>query len=220
VGTLVNPVVDAVSGEPEFKHTPARVEPLRVDWYGVLFARERAADPDTTWWTRVRGQGFVRYEMADREVAPARHLSRHDWARRVLPAVERHADYIDYEDTASGIYRCALLIDSRLVACLYQSRSPQLPSRSWLASLFVKERLDDTDRRALLAGRPLDAAADAGPLVCSCFRVGRHAISAAIVRHKLQTPTQVGAHLRAGTNCGSCLPEIRLLLATQGITNS
>jgi assimilatory nitrate reductase catalytic subunit len=220
VGALVNPVVDAVSGEPEFKHTPARVEPLRVDWYGVLFAREHIADPDTTWWTRVRGEGFIRYELADRELAPAKNRSRHDWARRVLHAIEAHADYIDYEDTASGIYRCALLIDSRLAACLYLSRSPQLPSRPWLASLFTQERLDDADRRALLAGRPLDAAADAGPLVCSCFRVGRRTINEAITRHKLQTPAQIGARLKAGTNCGSCLPEIRLLLATQGITNS
>jgi assimilatory nitrate reductase catalytic subunit len=50
--------------------------------------------------------------------------------------------------------------------------------------------------------------------------VGRRAISDAVTRHKLRTPTQLGAHLRAGTNCGSCLPEIRLLLATHGITNS
>jgi assimilatory nitrate reductase catalytic subunit len=220
VGALVNPAVDPISGEPEFKHTPARVEPLRVDWYGVLFARDHTTDPDTTWWTRIRGEGFVRYELAGRDATSTRHCSRHEWARRVLQAAERHADYLDYEDAASGIYRAALLVETRLVACLYLSRSPQLPSRAWLASLFLEDRLDDKDRRALLAGRPLDPAADAGPLVCSCFRVGRRAISEAITRHKLQTPTQIGAHLRAGTNCGSCVPEIRLLLATHGITNS
>jgi assimilatory nitrate reductase catalytic subunit len=32
VGALVNPVVDPVSGEPEFKHTPVRSNPSCVEW--------------------------------------------------------------------------------------------------------------------------------------------------------------------------------------------
>ena len=36
VGPLVNPVVDPISGEPEFKHTPARVAPFVVAWQGFV----------------------------------------------------------------------------------------------------------------------------------------------------------------------------------------
>ena len=40
VGAVVNPVVDPVSGEPEFKHTPVRIEQFRVHWHAfVLTAR-------------------------------------------------------------------------------------------------------------------------------------------------------------------------------------
>ncbi len=39
VGALVNPVVDPVSGEPEFKHTPARVMPFAVNWHGFILSR-------------------------------------------------------------------------------------------------------------------------------------------------------------------------------------
>src|SRR3546814_9015765 len=39
VGTLGNPVVDPVSGQPEFKHTPVRVDEFRVDWPGVAYMR-------------------------------------------------------------------------------------------------------------------------------------------------------------------------------------
>jgi assimilatory nitrate reductase catalytic subunit len=59
----------------------------------------------------------------------------------------------------------------------------------------------------------MTASADTGPLVCSCFRVGRNSISEAIKCHGLKTAAQVGTHLKAGTNCGSCLPEIGALLA-------
>jgi assimilatory nitrate reductase catalytic subunit len=232
VGALVNPVVDPLSGEPEFKHTPARVEPLRVDWHGLLFIRRPTADPDTTWWTRIRGDGFTRYEMAGRDTRANREneskagadasarRDRHTWVRQLTGATDHSADFLDYEDAASGVYRGAYVVDNRLAACICLARSPQLPSRAWLASLFAKPRLDDTDRRALLAGKPLVAGADPGPLVCSCFRVGRHTITDAIERHGCTTPAQVGERLKAGTNCGSCLPEIRLLVATTAETKS
>jgi len=222
VGAVVNPVVDAISGEPEFKHTPARVEPLRVDWHGVLFTREPIARLDTTWWTCVSGDGFVRYELGGRHARtrPETACDRQSWARELLRAVSADADYLDYVDSGSGVYRGAHVIDNRLAACLCIAPTPQLPSRSWLASLFAQSMLDDTDRRSLLAGRPLKAAADAGPTVCSCFRVGRNTIQAAIERHGLTTAAQVGEEVKAGTNCGSCLPEIRQLLATPAIKNS
>ncbi len=219
VGAVVNPVVDALSGEPEFKHTPARVEPLRVDWYGVLFAREPIAEPDTTWRTRVPGDGFVRYELGGRHGKPTVRNPQ-TWARDLLGATPENADYLDYADAGSGVYRGAYIVANRLAACVCIAPTPQLPSRTWLADLFGKSKLDDTDRRSLLAGRPLNATADAGPTVCSCFRVGRRTIAAAIERHRLTAATQVGERLKAGTNCGSCLPEIRQLLAARAITNS
>jgi assimilatory nitrate reductase catalytic subunit len=223
-GALVNPVVDAISGEPEFKHTPARVEPMRVEWYGVLYLRddasaaETAAATDVTWWTRIRGDGFVRYELAGRDKlldrVPTARARREAWAHTLLGATANKGNFLDYEDTASGIYRAAYIIDDRLAACVFISTRPQLPSREWLAGLLARNRLDDKDRRGLLAGRALIAGADAGPLVCSCFRVGRNTIAEAIKCHGLKTSADVGARLKAGTNCGSCLPEISALIAS------
>ena len=214
VGALVNPVVDPISGEPEFKHTPARVEPFRVDWYGVLITRDAAIEPNTTWWTRVQGQGFHRYELAQRERGAGMPARRRAWAREILRAEQAGVEYLDYEDAAVGIYRAAVVSEGRLRAFLSIAPSPKLPSRAWLASLFLKDSLADVDRRGILAGRPLVAAADTGALVCSCFRVGRITITDAIARHRLKTPADVGAQLKAGTNCGSCVPEIRQLLAS------
>jgi assimilatory nitrate reductase catalytic subunit len=227
VGALVNPVVDPVSGEPEFKHTPACVEPLRVEWYGVIYLRDGAESPETasgdsvTWWARVRGDGFLRYEIAGRNKlfdgsADAR-ARRESWARKMLGASRdlTGGDYLDYEDASSGIYRAAFLIDGRVVASVFVSARPQsLPSREWLADLLAKKRIDDTDRRGLLAGRALVAGGEVGPIVCSCFRVGRKTIAEAIQCHGLKSAAQVGSLLKAGTNCGSCVPEISALIAS------
>jgi len=135
---------------------------------------------------------------------------------RMLGAADAQQDYLDYFDEAVGIYRAALIVEDRLEGCLYVSRRPQLPARTWLASLFGAGRLDDTDRTALLAGRPIGRAPDAGPHVCACFRVGRRAIREAIAAHALTSAREVGARLRAGTSCGSCVPEIRALIAERG----
>jgi assimilatory nitrate reductase catalytic subunit len=209
-GTLVNAVVDPISGEPEFKHTPARVEPFPVEWYGFLLSREPITVADVTWWTLVQGQGFLRYELAGRKVPQDWRM----WMRQRIGAQETGADYLDYHDASAGIYRAARLVDDRLAACLYISRRADLPDRSWLASLFESERLTGAERLALLAGRaPGRASQDGGPIVCSCFGVGRNTLKHVIAQHALTDARQVGARVRAGTNCGSCLPEIKALLA-------
>ena len=207
-GALVNPAVDPISGEPEFKHTPARVEPFRVTWHGFVLARQALAALDATWWTLITGEQFLRYELAGRSVPADWSI----WARQLLGAHDPEADYLDYHDVATGDYRGAWLVEDRLTACIFLSPRTELPARSWLADLFSKERLSASDRFALLAGMPAAAAADPGPVVCSCFGVGHNTICDAIGRDQLTDTRQVGARLKAGTNCGSCLPEIRRLL--------
>ena len=209
VGALINPAVDPISGEPEFKHTPASVAPFPVEWHGVVLARRTIPTLEMTWWSLVRGAGFLRYELAGRK----RPGDWTDWVRALLAIRTLDSDYLEYSDAASGVYRAAYVVGEKLEACAYFSRRRELPARGWLASLFAKDSLPAPDRLALLAGRPLRAAADAGPLVCSCFAVGRHTISRLIDSEGLTDASQVGQRLRAGTNCGSCLPEIRKLLA-------
>lgn len=205
VGAVVNPVVDPVSGEPEFKHTPVRVEPFAVAWHGFLLSRDELDVGRVANWTRVRGAGFVRYELGGREAVSAQ------WARTLLGAHEE-ADWIDYEDRAEGMLRCALLVDGRLQACLFVARRPSLPARAWLGGLFAQEILSARDRATLLAGRAPVQGADPGAIVCACFGVGRNTIRSAIEAQGLKDAAAVTACLRAGGNCGSCLPEIRNLL--------
>jgi len=212
VCTLVNPVVDPISGEPEFKHTPARVMPFAVRWHGFVLARDAIASPDVTWWTLARGNQHLRYEIAGRK--PPRDWSM--WARQLLNAAD-DADWIEYSDPAAHVFRGALLTDDRISACVYLSPRPDLPSRTWLASLFARDRISDVERAGLLMGQPADPRADTGPTDCSCFGIGRNAICNAIRQDRLGTTQEVGKKLRAGTNCGSCLAEIRALLVECGV---
>ena len=209
VGALVNPVVDPISGEPEYKHTPVRVEEFNVSWHGFVLSRHTLALNQILHWTRIQGREFVRYEMAGR--APIEDHSA--WARGFIGVADAQADWLEYEDASAGVYRAVHLVDDRIESCIFISPRPDLPSRAWLASLFVKHRLEEADRVGLLIGQPIEKGADAGPTVCSCFGVGRNTICDAIRQQGLTTQTQVTACLKAGGNCGSCVPEIKRILA-------
>ncbi len=211
VGALVNPVVDPLSGEPEFKHTPARVSPFVVAWQGFTLSRTALVIRDATAWSLTPSQQCLRYEIAGSRVFG----NWSSWARRMFDAGSADCDWIEYADRSTGIYRAAYVVDERLEACVFLSPRPDLPSRTWLASLFAKPVLDGRDRSSLLTGKSFDAEADAGETVCSCFTVGRNTILAAIAKFDLQTTAQIGKQVRAGTNCGSCLTELQNLLGRE-----
>lgn len=216
IGALVNPVVDPLSGEPEFKHTPARVEPFFVDWYGfALLRRPPRTDADgLAWWTRIQGAAHLRYELAGRG-----QLEWSSWAQALL-GVHRDADWLEIHDASDGLYRALSLIDGRLDAALFIAARPEdLPPREWLGAQFAADAATDTgdiDRLALLAGRPARCKGDPGTTICACHGVGRNTILQA-VNDGCTSIEALGARLRCGTGCGSCIPELRALLAEADI---
>jgi assimilatory nitrate reductase catalytic subunit len=208
VGALVNPVVDPVSGEPEFKHTPVRIEQFRVNWHGFILSRPQVSLDSIAHWTRIQGREFTRYELAGRNT-----IKDHtQWARELLGVQDADADWLEYEDRSAGVYRAVHVVDDRIEQCIFMSPRQDMPSRAWLASLFVKPALSEMDRVGLLVGMPVEKGVDTGPTVCSCFGVGRNTICNAILEQDLKTVPEVTACLKAGGNCGSCVPEIRKIL--------
>ncbi|MYM33768.1 molybdopterin-dependent oxidoreductase [Duganella sp. FT94W] len=208
VGAVVNPVVDPVSGEPEFKHTPVRVEQFRVNWHGFILSRDALNLDSIAHWTRIQGREFARYELAGRNTIKD-HAG---WSRALLGVGDPDADWLEYEDKTAGVYRAVHVVNDRIEQCIFMSPRQDMPSRAWLASLFAKEQLSEIDRIGLLVGMPVEKGADTGPTVCSCFGVGRNTICNAIIEKDLKTVAEVTACLKAGGNCGSCVPEIKKIL--------
>jgi NAD(P)H-nitrite reductase large subunit len=105
--------------------------------------------------------------------------------------------------------------EGRIEALLFVGPSPKLPSPEWLKSQFDRADMTVTDRRALLAGIPFEGAVDEGAIVCVCFQVGAARI-AAVAGAGGRSVESIGRQLGAGTNCGSCIPEIRRLIGGIG----
>jgi assimilatory nitrate reductase catalytic subunit len=207
-----NPLVaksrDARSGQPEFKHTPARVRPYRETWRGFLLAREAWSAPKglDLVWRRIPQAACQLHEFAGRGDPSEREAVRKALTRGAA------SDVLRFEDRATGAVRKAFLDGDRLDRILFITATGRLPPRDWLAELFAVDALAAEDRAALLNGRAPGQPLDTGPVVCACRNVRASRIEAAIGAGAASVQA-VGEATTAGTVCGSCGPEIARLLA-------
>ena len=199
-GLLSRPLVDPHSGQPGFKRTPARLEPVVAEWRGFLILnRELEQPPSCLWAVRVAAPGGTLWELAGN--CDPRALE------KLLPRGER----IEAEDKARGTRRVAVLADGKLATVLMVTRIGELPTRDYLLS-----QLGETPPLgSVLAGRAPGAAPDRGTIVCACFDVGLKTIIAAIHQQHLADVAAIGQALGAGTNCGSCRPALAKLLSSK-----
>jgi assimilatory nitrate reductase catalytic subunit len=206
VGALVRGVPDPVSGQPELKATPAALEPVAYRARGYLLSRRQVALPEGWWWARaaITGGWGVQFATAASSSAVALMV-------RGLIQSEALAGFelAEYADHARDRYRCAVYDGARLIACLAYAPAGARPDWEAAKALFAVAEPEAAERRALLSGRA--ATAPAGPVVCACHGVGADVIAATIAAGAGSVEA-VGAACKAGTNCGSCIPEIRKLL--------
>ncbi|MFG1348189.1 molybdopterin-dependent oxidoreductase [Xanthobacter autotrophicus] len=203
VGPLVHAVTDPHSGQPDLKATPATLAPYAAPFEGFVLSRRRLQLPQGLWWARAALEGGFGWRMAG-------GLGPNDWAQWVK--AEGPADVAELVDGPSGLYRAAAFdADGRLDFAVFVGTAGRRVAWDALKGLLGEDTVSTADRRTLLAGRRAGAAAACGPLVCACFGVPRDAIVGAI-RAGAHDTAMVGEKLKAGTNCGSCLPEIRRLL--------
>jgi assimilatory nitrate reductase catalytic subunit len=206
VDALVAPITDPISGQPESKHTPIRVEPYRTAWQGFVLSRSRLDFKDASYCVCSQGAGYWRHEIAGEQLPE-------DWRAWVQAVLHDPGEWIEYRDAAMGRYRAACLQAGRLQAVFFIAADQRLPEREWLASLFSQPRLASADLAGLLSARPpLGPVSDTGHILCACHGVGEKTILNAIRAQGLDSVEAVGKHLKAGTGCGSCVPEIRRLL--------
>ena len=210
IDRLVGGATDPVSGQPELKATPITVSRLPTRWRGFLLRRSEVRPRGGFYWARIPLARGHAYELAGWEDLP-REAEAEEWVTGLIGA-PGGAELIAYADQGRGALRYASLVDGCLDACLFLARDGGfLPSRTELEDM-LGTAIEPPSRLGLVAGVRLSAAVDAGPIVCACFAVGLRTLQRAIAGRCLDSVAAIGEALRAGTNCGSCRPELRALL--------
>ena len=200
IAVLVPAVTDPISGQPASKSAAVTIAPFAARWYGFALSAQPFR-PNTPYWARSMLALGMQAELAG-DTLPD------DWASTAATMFNLPAPQISLSDPARGLYRCAFLQEGRLQAALFIAPTPVALSRSHMASL-----LQHPAGPSVLAGLPGKDQPDPGPTICACFTVGAHTIARAIADQGLVTVSAIGAALQAGTNCGSCQPDIAGLIA-------
>ncbi len=200
IDALVPAIVDPVSGQPESKAATVRIAPFAASWYG--FAVSAAPfRPETDYWALARSGTGWRAELADGAMPGDWEA----WARALFG--QPQAEAVSFRDAARGLARVALMRGGRVTALFYAAPEPVAVARAHAVRL-----IGSADAGSGLAGRPGADRPDPGATICACFDVGVNTILTAIHARGLRSVEEVGRALRAGTNCGSCRPELAALL--------
>jgi assimilatory nitrate reductase catalytic subunit len=177
---------------------------------GFALSRAPLAWPGHAWWAHVTVDGGHGYLLADN----ADLAGWQSWLRATAGG-----ELVEYKDFGGGVYRAASFTEARIDTCLFLGPAQDAGDWNVVKNLFAADSLGDDQRRMLLSGQSMDGLASAGPVVCACFGVGRATIRDAVAAGA-GTVAEIGSRLKAGTNCGSCIPELKRLIAQTPLTDA
>ncbi|GAA6208166.1 nitrate reductase [Cognatishimia sp. WU-CL00825] len=198
VNALIPSHVDPVSGQPESKAAKVCIKKFTAQWFGYAVSLQ-SFQPTSAYWAKAKIVKGWQAEFADISVPS-------DWesyATSLFGLGETQIISVTSTDKSSA--RIALMQNNKLAAVFFASQNPVALSRSFVSSALGGDS-------PVLAGHAGQGVPDPGTTLCACFNVGINTILNAIQSQELVSVEQVGNALQAGTNCGSCRPEISALL--------
>ncbi|MHC9234804.1 nitrate reductase [Pseudooceanicola sp. 502str34] len=208
VGPLVQEVTDPVSGQPASKQGRVDVALFSASWYGFAASSAtcRSARP---YWSVARTATGWSAELAGLR-APR------DWeaeARYTLGLETGTASLL--EDPRKGTVRVAIHDEAGVLQGLFfaATRPVEVARRHAVEMIGTKVAAVEA-----LAGRPGADRPDPGATVCSCYTVGVNTLRAAVAGGA-DTVEKLGRATCAGTNCGSCKPELQALIDAMSNTS-
>ncbi|WP_248914694.1 nitrate reductase [Pseudomonas moorei] len=219
VNSLTLPDFDPVSKQPELKHSGVRLEPVQLPWRLFALIEGDVQQHFETLRTLCEAFSYASLSLAGRE-RPAL-LIRAASASAADPSLLREIDQclglhdgtvLAYDDPQRSIGKRVRIDNGRITAIRLAGETL---AQHWLQNLWLEGRADEQLRRWLLA--PLStppghaATSVAGnKTLCNCKNVSQSAVCAGITRGlDLQGLKE---QLGCGTQCGSCVPEIKRLL--------
>jgi len=217
IDKLVHALTDPVSGQPDLKGTKVCVSAVTECWRGTLF-RLASGEPgfsDAVWWSMAQTRTGFAFEMSGWH--PLEQEVNSEQVLRRLLKIPGEAELVSYSDPRRAVFRYAGFVQGRLAGCVFFAPPGQDFAGVDQAKRLLGTEVNAMDRISLLAGLEANTAA-ASRTVCACFSVSEAAITSAIAEQGCRSPAEIGKVLKAGTNCGSCIPEIKKLLGAAPAT--
>ena len=212
---------DPFSKQPELKHAAVQVEKAALPHQMLMMRAERPgraiteeAEALVPWLERFayaslalagRDEPAVVLRVAHDQPIPIAWLDELD---ALMGLDEVHA--LSYADVRRGVSKRALIEHDHLVGLRL---SGETAAAAWLAETVVERRPTAELRRWLLApiATPPVQAQSRGRVICNCLDVAETDLATAIAAGADFDTLQ--RTLKCGTSCGSCVPEVKRMVA-------
>ncbi|RST53324.1 nitrate reductase [Variovorax sp. DXTD-1] len=234
INALTTPAYCPTSKQPELKHTPVKILKAELPWSllamawlppDAAFAAQQALKPLMAMFPFATCVPFSGNTPGEERSGILFRAAAHDAPDdELIDRIEgllglRGSDALRYADRRRGQRRVARLVrradgNAGLEAFLLGGDTT---AEAWIGTLLREEIPAQTYGRLLLSpgARAPVAVQSRGQTVCTCFNVTDLAIQGELGRCS-GTPEErlasLQGALKCGTNCGSCLPELKRMV--------
>lgn len=210
--------VDKTSKQPELKHTAVRVEKLDLPWQMTvmrtchdlgLLAEIRKLLKHFDYATcglYGREQGMVILRASHTEQPSAEVIAQSD----VLLGMVEGAPMLNYDDAKRSVSKRILVEEGQVTGVRLIGETL---AADWLKQVMLEGQLTDELRKWALAplSTPPTGQKSRGKIICNCYDVSENEIiETCEMGADLQT---LQAKLKCGTECGSCVPELKRMVS-------
>jgi assimilatory nitrate reductase catalytic subunit len=218
VNALTLSVFDPQSKQPELKHAAVQVEKILLPWKmivmrkGDVLTRMDALQPLLSQFDHAalglygRNEELVVLQAAHSVPASDAVLQQID----VILGLDDDARVMNYRDAKRGISKRALIDGGKLLGIRLTGETA---ARDWLKEIIASGGDAESFRPWLFAPlrEPPQGQSKRGRIVCNCLDISEHEIKDALGSGK--SLSQVQEILKCGTQCGSCVPELKRMSA-------
>lgn len=220
INAVTQSAFDPLSKQPELKHSGVRLEPVHLPWHLFALIEGNVQQHFEALRPLCDSFSYLSLSLTGRErpalLIRAAHAQAPD--PLLLKDIDHllglsHGPVLAYDDPRRAIGKRVRIEQGRIIAIRLAGETL---AQHWLHNLWLEGRADEQLRRWLLApmSTPPGAAGLSTPnnkTLCNCKNVSLNAVCAGIERGlDLDGLKQ---QLGCGTQCGSCIPEIKRLLA-------
>ena len=218
VNALTTSEYDPYSKQPELKHAAVQVAKLELPWQMVAMRKGDALKRMALLQAVLKNFEYAALGLFGREdelvvlrVAHSAAVSNELLAEiDAVLGLDDANEVMNYRDAKRGISKRALMEEGRLLGVRLTGETV---ARDWLKEIIAQGSDAQSLRPWLFAplSSPPAGQSQRGRIVCNCMDVSEQEILAEF-RNGLDL-SAIQAKLKCGTECGSCVPELKRLVA-------
>lgn len=223
VNGLTLPAFDPVSKQPELKHAAVAIRKAELPWRFLALgwvAQQDALRLQHSLREQMKDFAFASVTLFGRDKVGVLFRAANEQAVDIVAIQQAFgldtADVLRYDDKRRSVWRRVRVADGKLAAV---SLAGDVTAERWLRAFLEEGHPVSALGRQLLqpTAQAPQGFRERGKIVCNCFDVGEADIETVLASVDDTDPLKrlelLKQRLKCGTNCGSCVPELKRMAA-------